>query len=63
MIALAFWNVHKGKGAAGGIEDAIANLAEAICLDKTLSGQEQELLLCLGEPGKIDFRKRLGKSC
>lgn len=56
MIALAFWNVHKGKGAGGAVATAIADLAEAICLDRKLSGQDQEVLLCLGEPGKIDFQ-------
>lgn len=55
MIALAYWNVQKGKGKSGIIANAIADLAEAMCVDKTLSGPNQEVLLCLSEPGKIDF--------
>ena len=56
MMALAFWNVYKGKGKGGAISTAIVDLAEAICVDKKLSGKDQEVLLCLGEPGKIDFQ-------
>ena len=53
MLAIAYWNVRRGKGP--GISAAIADLAEAICKNQAYSGPNREVLLCLAEPGKIDF--------
>ncbi len=53
MLALAYWNVYKGRGTH--VAAAIADLAADICADPSLSGPQKEVLLCLSEPGKIDF--------
>lgn len=52
MLAIAFWNINKCQGDS--ISDAIAGLAQQICADSALSGSNQEVLLCLGEPGGAD---------
>lgn len=49
MLAIAFWNVGKGKG---GIPPVIA-LAEDIAANVALSGPQGDLVLCLAEPGAL----------
>lgn len=57
MIAIAYWNIRKGKGT--GIAKAIADLAEALRIEQSYSGLQHEVLLCLAEPGKVDFHSIL----
>ncbi|WP_150128955.1 endonuclease/exonuclease/phosphatase family protein [Rhizobium phaseoli] len=52
MLAIAFWNVHKARGA--NMMQGVVSLAAAIAANQAWSGPDGEVLMCLSEPGTLD---------
>lgn len=52
MLAIAFWNVHKARGA--NIMQGVVSLAAQIAANQALSGPGGEVLMCLSEPGILN---------
>jgi hypothetical protein len=52
MLAIAFWNIHKARGA--NMMDGVVLLAAAIAADQAWSGSDGEVIMCLSEPGTLD---------
>lgn len=53
MLAIVYWNVHKGRGKE--LPDAIVELAEAIASDPGLAGNAGEIAMCFSEAKKVNF--------
>ena len=59
MLAIAFWNVHKARGA--NMTQGVVSLVTAIAANQAWSGPDGEVLMCLSEPGTLDENRLLNQ--